>query len=211
MIEYLAGLSWGTVVGFAIAVPVGPVGLICIQRTLSRGRTSGLVSGFGAAIADVFLASVGAFSITVVFSFITEHRSVLEIIGGLILLFLGIFSLLSKPKEKSLKEEETVLSATEEFFSAFALTITNPLSALSFFVAFGAISSKVGDGWTAAAAFVAGVFIGSCLWWVLLTYVADRIAHKMNDERIASINKWFARIIALLGIFILLGVLFRQF
>ena len=93
MVEYLIGLSWGTLVGFAIAIPVGPVGLVCIQRTISRNRKSGLVSGFGAAVADVLLASVGAFSITAIFSFITDHKSLLEVFGGFLLFFLGLLKL----------------------------------------------------------------------------------------------------------------------
>ena len=210
MVEYLIGLSWGTLVGFAIAIPVGPVGLVCIQRTISRNRKSGLVSGFGAAVADVLLASVGAFSITAIFSFITDHKSLLEVFGGFLLFFLGLMSLLSKPKEKE-AVADTALDYVDEFLSAFVLTITNPLSAFSFFIAFGAISSKIGTGLSFAVTFVAGVFVGSCLWWIFLTYVADKIAHKMNHERIVSINKRFARVIMLIGVIILLSVLFRQF
>ncbi|MEK7463991.1 MAG: LysE family transporter [Patescibacteria group bacterium] len=208
MIEYVAGLSWGTLVGFAIAVPVGPVGLICIQRTLSRNRKSGLVSGLGAAVADVLLASIGAFSITIVFSFISGHKSFLGIIGGFLLLFLGIMSLISKPKERAV-EPDTALDYVDEFLSAFVLTITNPFSAFSFFVAFGAVSSKIGDGLSFAITFVVGVFIGSCLWWILLTYVTDRIAHRITPEHIKTTNKVFACIIAILGATILLGVLFK--
>lgn len=210
MIEYITGLSWGTLIGFAIAVPVGPVGLICIQRTLAKNRTSGLVSGLGAAIADVLLASIGAFSITIIFTFIAHHKSFLEILGGFLLLFLGIMSLISKPKVKEVKID-TALTLVEEFLSAFVLTLTNPLSAFTFFVAYGAISSKLGDGIGFATAFVVGVFIGSCLWWVLLTYITDKIAHRITPDHVKRINKVFAWLIAALGAVILLGVLFKQF
>jgi threonine/homoserine/homoserine lactone efflux protein len=210
MIEYIAGLSWGTLVGFAIAIPVGPMGLICIQRTLAHGRLSGLVSGSGAAVADALLASIGAFSITVIFSFITDHKSLLEILGGFLLLFLGVMSLISKQKEAELKIDST-LNRVEEFLSSFVLTITNPLSAFSFFVAFAAVSSRIGDGITFAATFVSGVFIGSCLWWIFLTYVTDKIAHKITSEHIKKINKGFAWVISLFGLAILLSVLFNQF
>lgn len=210
MLESAFGLSWGIFIGFAIAVPVGPVGLICIQRTLSKNRASGLVSGLGAAFADALLASVGAFSITVIFAFITEHKSLLEITGGFLLFFLGIMSLISKPKEKKVREDKAI-GFIEEFLSAFLLTITNPLSAFSFFIAFAAISEKIGNDLNNAIAFVIGAFIGSCLWWLLLTYIADKIAHKISNAHIASINKWFARVITLIGAVILLSVLFKQF
>lgn len=210
MLESAFGLSWGIFIGFAIAVPVGPVGLICIQRTLSKNRTSGLISGLGAAFADALLASVGAFSITIIFTFITEHKSLLEITGGFLLFFLGIMSLISKPREKKVREDKAI-GFIEEFLSAFVLTITNPLSAFSFFIAFAAISERIGNDLNNAVAFVIGAFIGSCLWWLLLTYIADKIAHKISHAHIASINKWFARVITLIGAVILLSVLFKHF
>jgi threonine/homoserine/homoserine lactone efflux protein len=210
MIEYIAGLSWGTLIGFAIAIPVGPMGLICIQRTLAHGRMSGLVSGSGAAFADALLASIGAFSITIIFSFIADHKSLLETLSGFLLLFLGIMSLISKPKSAEFKID-SALNRVEEFLSSFVLTITNPLSAFSFFVAFAAINSRIGDGITFATTFVAGVFIGSCLWWLFLTYVTDKIAHKITPELVTKINRGFAWVISVFGLAILSSVLFNQF
>lgn len=210
MIESLGGISWGIIVGFAIAVPIGPVGLICIQRTLAKNRISGLISGLGAATADSLLASVGAFSITIIFLFIKNNHSVLEILGGFLLLFLGIMSLISKPKSSEVKID-TALGYIEELLSAFVLTITNPLTAFSFLIAFGILNNKINDGLITAISFVAGVFIGSCLWWILLTYIADKIAHRITPEHIKTINKWFAIIITIFGIVILTNVLFRYF
>ena len=207
MIEYVLGISWGIFVGFAIAVPVGPVGLICIQRTLAKNKTSGLVSGFGAALADALLASVGAFSITVIFLFIKQNHSLLQLLGGGLLLFLGIIALVQRKKDTP--KSDTTLGFIEEALSAFVLTITNPLSAFSFFVAFAGISHKLGSGFAVAMSFVIGVFIGSCLWWIFLTSVTDRIAHRINHDHIKSINKWFSIIITVVGAVILIGVLFK--
>ena len=199
---------WGIFVGFAVAVPIGPVGLICIQRTLAKNRLSGLVSGLGAAIADVLLASVGAFSITIIFSFINNHQSVLQMGGGVIMILLGTLSLISKPR-KTKARIDTALGRVQEFGSAFILTITNPLSAFSFFIAFGAISGKIGGGWAVAAVFIIGIFIGSCLWWILLTLTTDRIAHRISQERMKSINKWFAVSIVILGLIIFCGAIIK--
>jgi threonine/homoserine/homoserine lactone efflux protein len=211
MIEYYLGLMWGVIIGFAVAVPVGPVGLICIQKTITQNRLSGLVPGLGAAIADGLLASVGAFSITVIFSFITKEQAILRIIGSLFLLILGIFALIKSKKQKEeepIVKKETTLSLIDEFLSGFVLTITNPLTAFFFFLAFANITDKIGDGLQVAITFVIGIFIGSCLWWILLTSVTDRIAHRINHGHIQSMNKWFAIVLIAIGAFMSISVLF---
>src|SRR3989344_2145995 len=162
MFEYCISLIWGMAIGLAVAVPVGPIGLICIQRTLAKNRTSGLVSGLGAATADATLATVAAFSITFVFSFITHHQTFLRIIGGFLLLFLGIIALISKKKEKEMKVD-TALGHIEEYLSGLVITITNPLTTIIFFATFAGVSSKVGNGVDIATVFVIGIFLGSCL------------------------------------------------
>ncbi len=210
MFEYIVTLIWGIVVGFAVAVPIGPVGLICIQRTLAKNKISGLVSGLGAALADASLAFVGAFSITAISSLIAREHSMFRIIGGTLLLFLGIMALISKPDAQNVKVD-TALGFIEQFLSAFVLTITNPLSAFSFFIAFGLINEKIGYGFHISTIFVIGAFLGSCLWWILLTWLTDLLAHKIKDNHIVLINKTFAIIITILGAVILLNALFRYF
>src|SRR5690349_9160490 len=202
MIQYVVGLLWGVIIGFAVAVPIGPVGLICIQRTLAKNKVSGLVSGLGAAIADSMLAIVGAFSITAISTLISREHSLFRIIGGSLLLFLGIMALISKPKPEKVKVD-TALGFIEQFLSAFILTITNPLSAFSFFVGYALISHRIGEGFHIATIFVIGVFIGSCLWWILLTWLTDLVAHKIKPEHIKAINYWFSIVITVLGAFIL--------
>ena len=217
MIEYILGLMWGIVIGFAVAVPVGPVGLICIQKTMTKGRIAGLVPGLGSAIADGLLASVGAFSITIIFSFITREHTILRIIGSLFLIALGIVALIKANKEKNQKEEKikikkaTTLNIIDEFLSGFLLTITNPLTAFFFFLAFANISAKIGDSLQLAITFVIGIFMGSCLWWLFLTFITEKIAHKINPEHIKMMNKWFAIIITIIGIVTLLGAILKHF
>lgn len=210
MIEYVLGMFWGIFIGFAIAVPVGPVGLIVVQRTIAKGRVAGLVSGLGAAVADGLLASIGAFSITVIYIFIKHHQALLQVFGGGILLVLGLLALYGKQKKEGVEKENTV-TLIEEGISAFLLTITNPLSAFSFFLAFAGISHKIGSGPAVAVTFVIGVFIGSCLWWFFLTYIADKIAHRITPEKIKTLNKYFSAIIVCVGVIIMLGVLFKSF
>ncbi len=209
MTEDLIGLIWGIVIGFASAIPVGPVGIIAFQRTLAKNKISGLITGLGSSFADTLLAIVGAFSITFIFNFIESHHILLRVIAGLFLLIIGVAGLVSKPKEKRI-ETDTTLGVLEEFISGFVLTITNPLTAIVFFISFANISHKIGNGLDIATLFVIGIFIGSNLWWLLLTFIADRIAHKINHKSMNRINKWFAIIITFLGVLILSGIVIKH-
>jgi arginine exporter protein ArgO len=209
LFHQIIALFWGMVIGFATAVPIGPVGIICVQRTMARSRMMGLVTGFGAALTDAFLASVGAFGITVISNFIVKEQVMLRIVGGAILVVIGIIGFYSKPKEKE-KKKDTAITIIEHFFSAIILTGTNPLSAITFFVAFAGIGPKIGigGGEFIGTSLVIGVFVGSCIWWLLLTHIADVFGHKIKQEHFANINKWFGAIIAVLGAIVLIGVLF---
>ena len=184
---------------------------------MTKGRIAGLVPGLGSAIADGLLASVGAFSITIIFSFITREHTILRIIGSLFLIALGIVALIKANKEKNQKEEKikikkaTTLNIIDEFLSGFLLTITNPLTAFFFFLAFANISAKIGDSLQLAITFVIGIFMGSCLWWLFLTFITEKIAHKINPEHIKMMNKWFAIIITIIGIVTLLGAILKHF
>jgi len=206
--QYIIGIGWGIIVGFMAAVPIGPVGIICFQRTLAKSRISGLITGFGSSCADVLLASVGAFSITIIYSFISDHHVLLRTLGGVFLLILGIIGYFSKQKVRP-TEADTALGAIEEFISGFVLTITNPLGALVFFVAFANLSNKIGGSVTIGTSFVIGIFIGTTLWWLLLTYVASRVAYKIKHEHFQRMNRIFSVIIILFGILILSGIVLR--
>jgi threonine/homoserine/homoserine lactone efflux protein len=207
MIAYLISLLWGIGIGLAVAIPVGPIGLICIQRTLAKNKLAGIIAGIGAATADALLASVAAFSFKLIFSFITEYELPLRIVGAIILLVIGIISL--KTNKKIEIKVNTAIGHIEGFISGLMITITNPLTAFIFFATFAGINKKVGHDIDIATIFVIGVFLGSCIWWFALTYITDRIAYRINEENIATLNRWFSYIIISVSIFILISVLFK--
>ncbi len=202
MIVYITSIVWGILIGLVSAIPVGPVGIICFQRALAKNRLSGLVTGLGSSFADALLASVGAFSITVVFTFIKHQHDSLRVVGGIFLLILGYIAFTSKPKTEKVKVHNAI-TRIQEFLSGFILTITNPLTAVVFFVAFGNVSHKIGGGFDVALMFVIGIFIGANIWWSLLTLIADKVAHKVSHDNIYVINKIFAVAIILFGFFVL--------
>lgn len=209
MIAFLISLIWGAIIGLVSAIPVGPVGLVCIQRTLAKNKISGLISGLGSSTADACLALVSAFSIRFVLDFITNNHVIMRILGALLLIFIGISSFFKETENKKVRIS-TALRHIDEFLSGFVMTITNPLTAFVFFAGFASINSKVGHSFTISLLFVIGVFLGSLLWWFSLTLITEKLSHKIKDGHIDNINKIFSSLIVIIGSILLISVLFRH-
>lgn len=158
----------GLLIGFSIAAPVGPIGVLCIRRTLARGRLSGFVSGLGAATADAFYGLIAGFGLTIVSHFLISQQSLLKLVGGFFLLYIGFTTLRSIPSEKaaSVKGKGEV----GDYLSTLGLTITNPLTILSFVAIFAGLGiGNMKSNYLTSSILVLGVFIGSALWWFLLS------------------------------------------
>jgi threonine/homoserine/homoserine lactone efflux protein len=158
----------GFLLGFSIAAPVGPIGVLCIRRTLAEGRAVGFVSGLGAATADAIYGSIAAFGLTVVSSFLTSQEIALRLVGGAFLCYLGVKTLLARPAEHAATVEGNGLVGS--YASTFFLTLTNPMTIFSFigvFVGVGFVSGS--SDLLSAALLVLGVFSGSAFWWLLLS------------------------------------------
>jgi threonine/homoserine/homoserine lactone efflux protein len=196
----------GLVIGFSIAAPVGPIGVLCIRRTLAEGQLYGLVSGLGAATADAMYGCVAAFGLTFISSFLIGHKLWLSLIGGLFLLYLGIKTLLSKPAEDAAKAEGTGLLGA--YASTFLLTVTNPMTILSFVAIFAALGLGSTTGsYASALILVLGVFCGSATWWLLLSGGVGLFRNKFNARGLLWVNRISGAIITLFGV-IALGGLF---
>lgn len=157
----------GIAAGLLIAAPVGPVGVLCVHRTLAAGRVHGLVSGLGAAVADALFAAVVAFGLGFVSEFLLAQQTWLRLGGGALLLILGAKNLLSKPPHAA--ESEPPRSLPGDVVSAFALTATNPVTILSFIGVFAALGVTGANSTLESGALVLGVFAGSALWWITLS------------------------------------------
>jgi len=193
----------GVIIGFSIAAPVGPIGVLCIRRTLVEGRTSGLVSGLGAATADAIYGCIAGFGLTLISSFLISQQVWLRLVGGSFLCFLGFRTFLSKPAEQAASTKGKGLVGS--YVSTFFLTITNPVTILSFAAIFaglgigGAIVNHV-----SAALLVLGVFIGSALWWFILSGVANVFRAEFSRDKLKWINRVSGIIIATFGVIALL-------
>jgi threonine/homoserine/homoserine lactone efflux protein len=192
----------GLVVGFLIATPVGPIGLLCIQRTLSEGRIPGLVSGLGAATADAVFGLIAALGLTFVSNFLVEEQLWLRLFGGLFLCYLGIRTFLSRPAKASSPDTPSHIG---NYGSTFLLAFTSPITILVFaavFAGLGAVSS--GAHYFSVGLSVAGVFIGSALWWFMLSGVAGVLRERISLNKLTSLNKISGVIITIFGAGILL-------
>ena len=197
----------GIIIGFSIAAPVGPIGVLCIRRTLAEGRLTGLVSGLGAATADLFYGCVAAFGLTFISQFLIDQEMWLRLLGGLFLLYLGIKTFLAKDGGKEIEEKKGGLLSS--YFTTFILTLTNPLTVLSFaaiFAGLGIVNTS-GD-YMSALILVAGVFSGSAVWWFLLSGGASFFQKKIDSQGLAWINRISGIIITIFGILALAGTLF---
>lgn len=190
------------VLGFAIAMPVGPIGLLCIQRTLNQGRRIGLVSGLGAATADAIYGAMAAFGLTLVTAFLVEQQFWLGLAGGLFLCYLGIRTLLAAPASHAAAEAKGVLGA---YSSTLLLTLTNPLTILSFVAIFAGagLSHTSGDFWSAVL-MVLGVFCGSAAWWLLLSGGVLLLRRVMTANMLRWVNRVAGAVIVALGVLAIL-------
>lgn len=189
----------GLAVGFSIAAPVGPIGVLCIRRTLADGRAAGLVSGLGAATADAIYGSIAGFGLTFVSGFLLSQTGWLRLVGGAFLLYLGIRTLLSRPAERPAAASGTGLARA--YASTFLLTLTNPATILSFVAVFAGLGlASAGGDYAAATLLVLGVFSGSALWWLLLSGGVSLFRARFDPRAMRWVNRLSGVVIATFGL-----------
>lgn len=176
----------GLLIGFSIAAPVGPIGVLCIRRTISHGRLAGFLSGLGAATADAFYGAVAAFGLTVISTLLITYNVWIQTVGGVFLLYLGIKTLLSKPTVQSAEIKKSHIGF---YGSTFFLTLTNPMTILSFVAVFAGLGlANTEYNFSGSTLTVLGVFIGSALWWFILSGGVSLIKNKFNTIGLQIVN-----------------------
>lgn len=178
----------GIIIGFSIAAPVGPIGLLCLRRTIRHGRVAGFLSGLGAATADALFGVVAALGLTVVSTILIDHRLWLQGAGGVFLCYLGVATFRA-PIPTSAAPAPEPLGWGTAYFSTLALTLTNPVTILSFVGIFAGVGvNPQGDGRWAAGMLVSGVFIGSAAWWLLLSGIAGWLGPRLTVGGLLGVN-----------------------
>ena len=196
----------GLIIGLIASITLGPVGVLCIQRTLSKNRNAGLVSGFGAATADTMFATVAFFFIALVSAFIEEHMNLITLIGGGCVTFVGIRIYMSNPVVQIRRNRAGKTNLWQDFISTFLLTLTNPAFILWLMVIFSAFNLNYDptapDNPTRVAGgilMISGFFGGACLWWYLLTLGVNTLRRRFRPRHLLWLNRTTGVIIALLG------------
>jgi len=199
----------GMIVGFVIAVPVGPIGILCARRTLTHGRRAGFISGMGAATADVFYGFVAAFGMAFISDIFTGKQFWLRLAGGVFLCLLGIRTFIEKPEIKSLfsmlrKKKRHAGMYTSTFF----LTLMNPMTIFSLAAVFAALGlAGATSSISSALILVLGVFLGSVLWWLFFVGVFTVFKRRFSRHEIQLINRIAGLIIASFGVLALASLL----
>jgi threonine/homoserine/homoserine lactone efflux protein len=204
----------GLIIGFSIAAPVGPIGVLCIRRTLAEGRLAGFLSGLGAASADMLYGAVAAFGLTAVQELLLGGASWLRLIGGIFLLYLGVRTFFSKPSDGTAATARAGLAGV--YFSTFFLTISNPLTILSFIAIFAGLrlpfhhvsgmlrEGEAGGSYASAGSMVLGVFSGSAAWWLTLSTGVGLLREKFTPALLIWVNRLAGVLILSFGLVALL-------
>lgn len=185
----------GIGIGLAVAVPVGPIGILCIQRSLSQGYHVGLLTGLGAATADAIYGAVAAFGLGAAAAILVEQSAWFRLVGGIFMLLLGLRIMRARadPATAGVVTDNrlTRIAAFSAFGSSLLLTLANPATIISFVAIFAGLGlADAANQFAAGGAMVGGVFLGSILWWVILSGGAARLGGLAGQQRV----RWFSRI-----------------
>lgn len=196
----------GLVIGLSIAAPVGPIGVLCIRRTLAQGWKAGLVSGLGAATADALYGCIAGFGLTFISSFLVDQQGWLRLVGGIFLCFLGVKTLLAAPSQEAVPGAGTGLPGA--YASTFLLTLTNPMTILSFAAIFAGLGlAGSSRDYSLAGWLVLGVFCGSALWWCLLSGGVGLLRSRLTAGHLRWVNRVSGAVITGFGLFALASLL----
>jgi threonine/homoserine/homoserine lactone efflux protein len=177
----------GIAAGFAISAPVGPVNVLCVSRTITKGWRAGVVSGFGAASADTFYGAIAGFSISIVIGFLIREQSKLRLFGGILLVLLGIWYYFKRPEPLSKRGADS--SDHSDVVTTFLLNLTNPTTVLSFLAVLAVLGlSGQRPAWLTLI-MIGGIFVGSMVWWLILTGITNHFRERFNDRAMLWMNR----------------------
>jgi threonine/homoserine/homoserine lactone efflux protein len=215
--NYISIVVSGAVLGYFAAIPIGPVNLICIRRTLHFGSYFGFISGLGAAFGDAMFASITAFGFTALAQLIVGYSNALQLIGGIFLMVFGISTFLAPPppsfEERLAAPVKSAPSQARAIASTFMLTVSNPATLFAYTALIAGLGGLVGEkpSFFSASFVVMGVFCGSALWWLTLTTIVGLLHARINDRVVRRINEGSGLLIASFGVAVLAHLAGVQF
>lgn len=201
----------GMIVGLLASAPLGPVGVMSIQRTLSKSRRSGFISGVGAAVADTAWAMVALFSLTFTVSFVENNLMFIKAIGGITIVVVGMTIFMKNPVIQIRNNRSGKGSSLwSDFISILAITVANPAYLLVFVALFAAFGVNADGRFLSSFVMIVGVFIGAVVWWLFLTYMVGRVKHRFRPRHMLWLNRLSGAIIVALGALSILSMFIKK-
>lgn len=206
----------GMLIGFALSVIIGPIGVLCIRRSVSEGFLAGFSTGIGAAMADAVYASITAFGVTVISNFLLGKMVLFSVIGGAYLIIIGVRTFMRKSRlsNKEIKSSDLTQDIESNSFirnliSTFFMTLTNPMTMLLFMTVFAGLNLEPGD-FSSSSGLVFGLFCGAIVWWLILSYFGSILKYKLTSKNfLVWLNRVSGIIIILFGILVMLRPFFK--
>lgn len=201
----------GLLIGILASAPMGPVGVLCVQRTLNKGRWYGFITGLGAAVSDIIYALITGFGMSFVMELIQNPRNkfILQLLGSFLLMCFGIYCFLSKPKSRAHVSGNKKGTLVHNGVTAFLITFSN-LLIIPFFISLYAQFAFVipNHPFEMSIGYVS-VFCGAILWWLGLTWLVNKVRGKFGDNIITIINKVIGTVVIIVSLAILIGTIFH--
>ncbi len=212
-IDILDIIFKGMLIGILVSAPMGPVGILCVQRTLNKGRWYGFVTGIGATASDLIYALITGLGMSFVMNLVynSQNRFILQIAGSIMLLFFGIYSWRSNPVKNIHRSSKTKGTLFHNGLTAFFVTLSNPLIILLFMAVFAQLAFIMPGKPLEMCIGYLSIIAGALLWWFGLTWLIDKIRNKFEETGIIIINKVIGSIVILISLIILLGTVFNLF
>ena len=212
-IDILDCIIKGILIGVIASAPMGPVGILCIQRTLNKGRWFGFITGVGAAASDIFYALLTGLGMSFVMDFINnEHNKYLLQISGSIMLFIfGIYCFKSNPMKNAHKSSNKKGTLTHNAITAFFVTLSNPLIIFLFMATFAQFAFVIPDHPLEMSVGYLSIVLGALLWWFGLTWLIDKVRNIFDPNGITIINKVIGSVVMIFSLIALFGLVFNLY
>ena len=212
-IDLLELILKGIIIGIIASAPMGPVGILCIQRTLKKGRWYGFVTGIGAALSDIIYALITGLGMSFVMDLITNptNKFWLQISGSVVLMLFGVYCWKSNPASHVHQSSQNKGSYSHNGFTAFLLTFSNPLILLLFMASFAQFNFVIPNHPFEMSFGYIGIFGGALMWWFGLTWLVDKIREKFDIDGISILNKIIGAVVVIFSLIVLVGTVFNLY
>ena len=213
-VSTILNIIWkGLLVGIVASAPMGPVGILCVQRTINKGRWYGFVTGLGATLSDLIYAIITGVGMSFVMDLVNnaQNRFFLQIMGSIMLLVFGVISFRSDPTKNMHHSGSTKGSYIHNFITAFLVTLSNPLIILLFMAIFAQLAFIIPNHPLEMCIGYLSIIGGAILWWYGLTWLIDKIKNIFEEYGIILINRIIGSIVIIISIIVLFGTVFNLF